>query len=91
MNRLVEYGGKIIMTDGVRTVELRDPNDDGDHRYQYRRTDDGRLERRVLTSAGRPMTDGSPWERLSDAEICGLLSRRGEYHPILDPLGFAGI
>ena len=31
---------------------------------------------------------GSPWETMTVDEIGSLLANRGEYHPILDPLGF---
>ena len=82
------YGGRIIETDGRETVELRDPNDNAQRRYQYRRTPDGGLERRVLCSDGEPFLDtGSPWEQMTVDEIAQLHARRGEYHPILDALG----
>lgn len=85
-NKLAEYGGKIIDTDGRKTVELRDPNDNAARRFQYRRAGLATIERRVLT-AGKPFIDtGSPWELMDFDEVAQLHMTRGEYHPILDPL-----
>lgn len=90
-NKLAEYGGKIIETDGLRTVEMVSPNDNARRKFQYRRSEDGGLERRVLQSSGKPFVDtGSPWEQMSEDEIAQLHLTRGEYHPILDPLGLDG-
>lgn len=85
-NKLAAYGGRIVATDDRKTVELRDVNDNAQRRFQYRRLDDG-IERRVLMSNGEPFRDGSPWEPMTEDEIAQLRSVRGEYHPILDPLG----
>lgn len=86
-SKLAAHGGRIIETDGRKTVELRDPNDNAKRRFQYRRSDDG-LERRVLRENGEPFLDtGSPWEPMTEDDIAQLRSVRGEYHPILDPLG----
>ena len=87
-NMLAEHGGRITETDGRRTVEIRDPNDNAKRRFQYRRSDDG-LQRRILRDNGEPFLDtGSPWESMTIDEIGSMLANRGEYHPILDPLGF---
>ncbi len=37
MSKLATYGGRIVETDGEKTVELRDPNDNAGRRCQYRR------------------------------------------------------
>ena len=87
-SKLAAHGGRIITVDGKRTVELRDPNDNARCRFQYRRTEDGGMERRVLRENGEPFLDsGSPWEQYTDDEIARLRVMRGAYHPILDPLG----
>lgn len=87
-NRLARYGARIVLTDGQRTVEMGDPNDNAGRRYQYRRSLDGGLERRVLRDDGTPMGDtGSPWEPYTDGDLAALRAVRGDYHPILDPLG----
>lgn len=89
-SKLAEYGGRIITIDERRTVQLIDPNDNAQRRFQYRRTlDGGGIERRVLRDNGEPFRDtGSPWEQMSEDEIARLRMMRGTYHPILDPLGF---
>jgi len=88
-NKLAAYGGRIITIDERRTVQLVDPNDNAQRRCQYRCTRDGDgIERRVLCDNGEPFIDGSPWEKMTIDEIGALQSMRGEYHPILDPLGF---
>lgn len=78
MNRqgLAEYGGKIL-PDGI--LEMRDPNDDAMHRYQYARVE-GKPSRRVLPDAG-DYDPPAQWEPLDLGEIAGA---RGMYHPILD-------
>jgi len=86
MNRLQQYGGRMIETDGRPTIELVDPNDNAQQRFQYRRSGDG-IERRVLAHDGRAMRDGSPWERMTASEVFAMVQIRGQYHPILDPLG----
>lgn len=87
-NKLAEYGGRIIDTDGRKTVELRDPNDNAAGRFQYRRAGLAAIERRVLTAEGKPFIDtGSPWELMDFDAVAQLHMTRGEYHPILDPLG----
>ncbi len=88
-NKLAAYGWRIITTDERRTVQLVDPNDNAQRRFQYRRTDGSSIERRVLRCDGKPFTDtGSPWEQMTIDEIGSLRAMRGEYHPILDSLGF---
>jgi len=89
-NRLAVYGGRIIQTDDRRTVEMVGANDNAHRRFQYRCTIDGSgIERRVLQSTGEPFLDtGSPWEVLGPADMAHLISVRGRYHPILNPLGF---
>lgn len=89
-NKLAAYGGKIVNTDGRKTVQLINANDNAYRRFQYRRTlDDRGIERRVLRDNGKPFLDtGSPWETMTIDEIGALMAVRGEYHPILDPLGF---
>jgi len=86
--RLAEYGARLRTVDEQTVlVEMTDPNDGSMSRYQYRRLDDG-IERRILAHDGSPFRDtGSPWEPLSRNEIAALRAVRGEYHPILDPLG----
>lgn len=85
-SKLAAYGGKIITVDERRTVQLVDPN----RRFQYRRTlDDGGIERRILRGNGKPYVDtGSPWEPMTIDEIGSMRANRGEYHPVLDTLGF---
>lgn len=86
-NKIAEYGGRIIETDGRKTVELRAVNDNAKRRFQYRRLGDG-VERRILQSNGKPFVDtGSPWEPMTEDEIAQLRIVRGQYHPVLDPLG----
>lgn len=87
MPKLSQYGARIIQTDGIPTVEMIDPNDNARHRYQYRRTTDGGIERRVLRADSSLDLDGSPWETMSEAHILSLHANRGSYHPILDGLG----
>ena len=87
-NRLAQYGGRIVTIDDQRAVELRDPNDNAKRRFQYRRSLDGGLERRMLREDGSAFIDtGSPWEPYSEHELASLRSMRGQYHPILDSLG----
>lgn len=86
-NKLAAYGGRIVETDGRKTVEMRDANDNAKRRLQYRRCDVSGIERRVLMSNGKAFRDGSPWEQMSVDEIMHMHMQRGEYHPILDPLG----
>jgi len=85
MSKLSEYGGRIVWTDGKKTVELHD--DTAKKVFQYRLTADGGIERRVLLEGGIPYPDGSPWESMSASDIRHLQSVRGQFHPILDPLG----
>lgn len=86
--RVRRYGGRLIQVDGRRVVEMRDPNDNARRRFQYRAALGGGLEARVLRADGQPFDDsGSPWERRSAAELAEMRAQRGEYHPILDPLG----
>jgi hypothetical protein len=84
LGKLKEYGGRLVDTDGRLTVELVDPNDNARRRFQYRRAGEG-IDRRILQSDGEPMLDGSPWE---PCDLAIMRAARGNYHPILDPLGF---
>lgn len=86
-SKLAQYGARLRTTDGRKTVELVDPNDNAKRRFQFRLTPMRGLERRVLRSDGEPMLDGSPWQELSTPELAALIAVRGQYHPILDPLG----
>lgn len=86
-NTLAEYGGRIIVVDGRETVELVDPNDNAQKRFQYRVNKARNVERRVLCADGEVMDDGSPWRELTDRDISYMQHIRGQYHPILDPLG----
>lgn len=83
---LREYGGRMLVTDGLPTVEMRDPNDGARARHQYRVGADG-LERRVLQHDGSALDDGSPWTTYSEGELLLLRAACGTYHPILDSLG----
>lgn len=82
--RLAEFGARLRTVDGVRVVEMRDPNDNSRSRYQYRRVGDA-ICRRILSADGVTITD---WAALTRDEMAALLRVRGSYHPILDPLGF---
>jgi len=81
--KLKQYGGKLIETDGRKTVQLVDHNDNARRIFQYRRSLDGGLERRILRHDGKPY---SPWEQYSTHELLALQAQRGQWHPILDPL-----
>jgi len=87
--RLAQYGGSLRQVDGEMVVQLVDPNDNAARRFQYRRAA-STLERRVLQSDGTPFSDGSEWQPLAPHELQALLAVRGQWHPILDPLGFRG-
>lgn len=82
--RLTEYGARLRTIEGVRVVEMIDPNDNSRSRYQYQRHGDTIL-RRILLSDGTPLTD---WTALTRGEMVALADVRGRFHPILDPLGF---
>ncbi len=86
-SRLAQYGARLRTIDGRKTVEMVDPNDNAHARHQYRRTGDGGLEHRALLMDGSPDADGSPWVSRSPREIAAMAGQRGQYHPILDPLG----
>ncbi len=88
MSKLSYYGGRMVETDGIPTVELCDPNDNTKKIHQYRRTAEGGIERRVLMEHGISYLDGSEWEPIPDADIEYLQSVRGRWHPILNPLGY---
>lgn len=83
-HRLARFGARIRIIDGVATVEMCDPNDNTGTRYQYRRIGVGSLQRRVLTCRGMALSD---WRTHTVAELAELRAVRGDYHPILDPLG----
>jgi len=82
-SRLTQYGARLRTIDGRLTVEMVDPNDNGRSRYQYQRRN-GTVWRRVLTADGETITD---WTALTADELAQLVRTRGDYHPILDPLG----
>lgn len=84
--RLARYGAKLRTIDGATIVEMVDPNDNARRRFQYRRSGSG-IERRMLRADGSPMMDGSPWEEYTAADLASLRAARGQFHPILDPLG----
>jgi hypothetical protein len=84
LSKLAEYGGRMIQTDGRPTVEMTNPNNDRKRLFQFRRSAEG-IERRTLQFDGEPMSDGSPWE---PCDLTAMLAVRGNFHPILDPLGF---
>ena len=81
--RLAQYGARLRTIDGRLTVEMVDPNDNGCSRYQYHRRN-GTVWRRVLTADGETITD---WTALTADELAQLVRTRGDYHPILGPLG----
>ena len=85
MSRLSEYGGRIVQTDGLRTVEMVGANDNARRRFQYRQRG-STIERRVLDCDGVRFSDGSPWEILTDEDIGAMRAVGGEYHPILDEI-----
>ena len=82
-SRLAQYGARLRTIDGLRVVEMVDPNDSSRSRYQYQRRNDT-VWRRVLTADGETITD---WTALTADELAQLVRTRGDYHPILDPLG----
>lgn len=82
-SRLAQFGARLRTVDGQRVVEMVNPNDNSGARYQYRRDTDAVL-RRVLSADGAIITD---WTAMTRDELISLLRVRGEYHPILDPLG----
>ena len=82
-SRLALYGAKLRTIEGQRVVEMIDPNDGSSSRYQYRR-EAATVARRVLDSGGNIVTD---WATLPPGDLAALLRVRGQYHPILDPLG----
>jgi len=81
--KLKQCGGRLIETGDRIGIELVDPNDNAQRRFQYRREGEG-LERRMLQADGRPFDDGSPWE---PCDLAAMRAGRGIYHPILDTLG----
>jgi len=83
-SRLARYGARLRTIDGKRVVEMVDPNDNGRARYQYQRHNDVVL-RRVLSADGTTIV--TDWVALTREELAALMRVRGEYHPILDPLG----
>lgn len=78
--KLREYGGQLL-ADG--TLQMRDPNDNARHRYQYR-TVDGQPCRRMLPETG-DYNPPAQWEAVNLASIAA--TNRG-YHPILDYFEF---
>ena len=82
-SRLAQYGARLRTIDGHPTVEMVNPNDNSRSRYQYQRRD-GTVWRRVLTADGETITD---WTALTADELAQLVRTRGDYHPILGPLG----
>lgn len=82
--RLAQYGARLRTIDGQRVVEMRNPNDNSHARHQYQRYNDVVL-RRVLGADGETVI--IDWTALTQDELASLMRTRGEYHPILDPLG----
>lgn len=85
MDKLVEYRGRRLVLDGRAVVELRDPNDNARHRYQYRLGGATGIERRTLPARGHAAME---WESVGAGEIGIMHAQRGYYHPILDGLGY---
>jgi hypothetical protein len=84
-SKLREYAARYTREDGRLVLEMQDPNDNSRSIYQYRRANDLRyIERRRISEDRSLFTDGSPWELV---EISQLRAMRGDFHPILDPLG----
>jgi len=83
-SRLAQYGARLRTIDGQRVVEMVNPNDNSRARYQYQRYNDVVL-RRVLAADGKTIV--TDWTALTRDELASLVRVRGEYHPILDPLG----
>lgn len=81
--RLAQYGARMRTIDGITIVEMVDPNDNSQSKYQYRR-DGASVARRMLSRDGTVIVD---WTTLTEIELTGLIRVRGQYHPILDPLG----
>lgn len=86
-SRLAQYGARLRTVDGRKVVEMIYPNDNARHRYQYRRSENGGLECRALLADGSADSEGSPWTARLPYEVARMRAMRGEYHPILDPLG----
>lgn len=86
-SRLAQYGARLRTIDGRKVVEMVNPNDNARARYQYRRSEGGDLESRTLLYNGRPDNRGSPWAIHHPKLLAAMRSARGDYHPILDPLG----
>lgn len=87
-SRLAQYGATLRTIEGQRVVEMVNPNDNSRARYQYQRYDGAlgpEILRRMLAADGTVLTD---WTALTHDELAALMHTRGEYHPILDPLGF---
>ncbi len=83
-SRLAQYGARLRTIDGEKVVEMVDPNDNSRARYQYRRYNDVVL-RRVLSADGETVI--TDWTALTREELAALVRMRGEYHPVLNPLG----
>lgn len=77
---LAQYGGRLF-SDG--TLQMRDPNDNARHRYQYALVN-GVPSRRTLPERG----DYDPPARWEALDLRGLLACAGTYHPILDYFGY---
>lgn len=74
--KLAQYGGRVL-ADG--TLELRDPNDNARHRYQYRLVG-GEPRRRVLPEEG-DYDPSAEWEPL---DLRALAAAAHGYHPVVD-------
>lgn len=83
MNKLAQYGGRMLRQGKLSIVELRDPNDNAKPRFQYALIE-AQLHKRILNSKGEVMV---PWERIGDDGFLAMIQQRGQFHPILDPLG----
>lgn len=77
--RLKEYGG-YILNDGYGTLEMRDPNDNARHRYQYR-VINGKPCKRTLPECGDydPPAQWEPYDVRALARIYA-----GTYNPIVE-------
>jgi hypothetical protein len=70
-----------VLADG--TLQMRDPNDNARHRYQYRMVD-GIPSRRTLPEEG----DYDPPAQWESVDLLGIAATHQGYNPILDYFGF---
>lgn len=79
-DKLREYGGQVF-ADG--TLQMRDPNDNARHRYQYRLVN-GQPCRRMLPDKG----DYDPPAEWEPVNLAAIAATHQGYNPILDYFGF---